>query len=144
MLWRGGSQTGTITMMSADTPSEHLTAIRLLAAMAWADGEMQEQESRALKRIISVARLAPGERELAQKALSQPVPLDLSSTENFDDATREGIYRAAVRCAAADEVLHPAEAAMLGQLRDGLKLDKVLASSIERESFPKGLAVESA
>ncbi len=129
--------------MAVDTPSEHLTAIRLLAAMAWADGEMQEPESRALKRIMSVALFKKGERELAQKCLTHPVALDLSATENFDDATREGIYRAAVRCAAADDVLHPAEAAMLGQLRDGLKLDKALAGRIERESFPKGLEIGS-
>tara|TARA_R110002096_G_scaffold143328_3_gene299165 strand:+ start:21498 stop:21884 length:387 start_codon:yes stop_codon:yes gene_type:complete len=126
----------------SDTPSEHLSAIKLLAAIAWADGEMQEQERVALNRIVSVAIFKEGERELAQGYVANPTELDLSATAKFDEASREGIYRAAIRCAAADGVLHPSETAMLLELRKGLALRDALADSIEHESFPDGLATE--
>jgi uncharacterized membrane protein YebE (DUF533 family) len=113
----------------------HLEVLKVLAGIAWADGIMDPREADALRRVISVAALSGEERAQAQSFLENPVELDLGHTAGRTAVEREGIYRAAVRCAAVDGSVDESERALLQRLGVGLALDPELVASINAESF---------
>ena len=115
--------------MSED--SQFLQVIRVWAALAWADGEVVEQEARALDRLIEAAGLSAGDAERARSFLREPVELDTVGLSSLDEAARVGIYRAAARLARVDHEVADEERAFLVRLRTGLGLDEDTALQIE-------------
>lgn len=101
--------------------------------MAWADGVIAEEESKAIGRLIAVAELTEEEREVAKGFLESKVELDTASMAGLSEAARAGIYRAALRLAMVDKNMAEEEAAMLTRLREGLGLSKDTAEAIEKD-----------
>jgi len=97
---------------------------------------MADSEAAALRRIMAVAHFEEGERQVAAQYIASPVELDDSEMGDADYPTREGVYRAAVRCAAADGVLEESETAILLRLRKILSIPDATANVIDGESFP--------
>ncbi len=118
--------------MSENAESRHLAVIRVWAALAWADGVIQESERHAISKLISVAQLSEAERNEAKSYLDSKVELQTESISGLSMAAREGIYRAALRLAMVDLDVADAETAMLKRLRDGLSISDETAATIEK------------
>lgn len=117
--------------MSESQESQYLAVIRVWAALAWADGVIQDSERDAITKLISVAQLSDEDRETATALLDSKVELSTDSISGLSAPAREGIYRAALRMAMVDLDMAKEETAMLARLREGLKIDEATAKSIE-------------
>lgn len=110
-----------------------LSAIRIWAAMAWADGVLAEAEAEGLRRLIATAELTADERTLARTFLDGAQPLPEAYLETVKPEARRGIYRAACRMAVVDGVVADAEKRMLEKLRALLALPSETAGEIEAD-----------
>ena len=119
--------------MSESQESQYLAVIRVWAALAWADGVIQDSEREAITKLISVAQLSDAEREIAKGLLDSQVELATESISGLSAPAKEGIYRAALRMAMVDLDMAKEEAAMLGRLREGLGIDEDTAAGIEKK-----------
>ena len=117
--------------MSDSQESQYLAVIRVWAALAWADGVIQDSERDAITKLISVARLSEEDRKTATSLLDSKVELSTDSISGLSAPAREGIYRAALRMAMVDLDMAKEETAMLARLREGLNIDETTAKSIE-------------
>ena len=117
--------------MSESQESQYLAVIRVWAALAWADGVIQDSERDAITKLISVAQLSDEDRKTAIALLDSKVELATDSISGLSAPAREGIYRAALRMAMVDLDMAKEETAMLARLRDGLNIDEATAKSIE-------------
>lgn len=117
--------------MGQSQESQYLAVIRVWAAMAWADGVIQDSEREAITKLISVAQLSDEERKTANSLLDSKVELSTDSMKGLSAPAREGIYRAALRMAMVDLDMAKEETAMLARLREGLGIDEEAASKIE-------------
>ena len=118
--------------------SQHLSVIRVWAALAWADGVITKPEGQALRRLISAANeLSDNEKEQALAYLDTRVELDTSRLGDLGNDAREGIYRAAVRLAHIDREYTETERSLLRRLREGLGLDEKTAQRVEAEASGK-------
>lgn len=111
--------------------SQHLSVIRIWAALAWADGVIAEPEAIAMQKLIDIAYLSAHEREIARGWLENRVELDTRNLAELSENTRLGIYRAAVRLAAVDLSVADEERAFLVRLRQGLDIADDIAEEIE-------------
>jgi tellurite resistance protein len=115
--------------------SQHLSVIRVWAALAWADGVITKPEGAALRRLISGAsELSESEKQQALGYLDRRVDLDTSKLGDLGNEAREGIYRAAIRLAHIDREFTETERALLRRLREGLGLDEKAAQRVEAET----------
>jgi len=115
--------------------SQHLSVIRVWAALAWADGVITKPEGSALRRLISAANeLTDEERAQALAYLDTRVDLDTSKLGDLGHEAREGIYRAAVRLAHIDREFTETERSLLRRLGHGLCLDDATARRVESEA----------
>lgn len=110
-----------------------MSAIRVWAAMAWADGVLAEAEAEGLKRLIATAELSPEERTLARTFLDGAQPLPENLLEHAKPEARRGIYRAACRMAVVDHVVADTEKKMLEKLRTILGIATETAQEIEAD-----------
>ncbi len=117
--------------MSESQESQYLAVIRVWAALAWADGVIQDSERDAITKLISVAQLSDEDRKTASGLLDAKVELSTDSISGLSGPAREGIYRAALRMALVDLDMAKEETAMLARLREGLNIDEATAKSIE-------------
>jgi len=118
--------------------SQHLTVIRVWAALAWADGVITKPEGAALRRLIAAANeLSAEEKTQALGYLDDRVDLDTSKLGDLGNEAREGIYRAAVRLAYIDREFTETERSLLRRLRQGLGLDEATAQRVEAEATPR-------
>jgi uncharacterized membrane protein YebE (DUF533 family) len=117
--------------MSESQESQYLAVIRVWAALAWADGVIQDSERDAITKLISVAQLSDEDRKTAIALLDSKVELATDSISGLSAPAREGIYRAALRMAMVDLDMAKEETAMLARLREGLNIDEATAKSIE-------------
>ncbi len=117
--------------MSESQESQYLAVIRVWAALAWADGVIQDSERDAITKLISVAQLSDEERAIASGVLEEKVELSTDSISGLSEPAREGIYRAALRMAMVDLDLAKEESAMLERLRDGLSIDSEKATAMQ-------------
>ena len=117
--------------MSESQESQYLAVIRVWAALAWADGVIQDSERDAITKLISVAQLSDEDRKTAMGFLDAKVELATDSISGLSAPAREGIYRAALRMAMVDLDMAKEETAMLARLREGLNIDEATAKSIE-------------
>ncbi len=117
--------------MSESQESQYLAVIRVWAALAWADGVIQDSEREAITKLISVAQLNDSDRKTAASLLDSKVELSTEPISGLSAPAREGIYRAALRMAMVDLDMAKEETAMLARLREGLSIDDETASKIE-------------
>jgi tellurite resistance protein len=118
--------------------SQHLSVIRVWAALAWADGVITKPEGHALRRLITGAdELSDAEKEQALAYVDSRVELDTSKLGDLGREAREGIYRAAVRLAHIDREFTETERSLLRRLREGLGLDEGTAQRVESEASGK-------
>lgn len=117
--------------MSDNSESQYLAVIRVWAALAWADGVIQESERIAIMKLISVAQLTDEERDTAKALLDSKVELETGPISGLSKPAREGIYRAALRLAMVDLDLADEEADMLARLRSGLEIAEDEAKQIQ-------------
>jgi len=111
--------------------NHYLTVIKVWAALVWADGIVSMPEAQAMRRLIASAELTDGERLTALGFLDAEVKLDTAGLEGLDDASREGIYRAAVKLSAIDDDITDSEIDFLTKLRKGLGISDETAEKIE-------------
>lgn len=112
--------------------SQHLSVIRVWAALAWADGVIAKSEAAAMNRLIDgTTELSDAERATAKGFLTSKVELETASVAKLAPEAREGIYRAAVRLAGIDLDVAEAELSFLKRLRDGLGLSAARADEIQ-------------
>jgi uncharacterized tellurite resistance protein B-like protein len=118
--------------------SQHLSVIRVWAALAWADGVITKPEGAALRRLIAGAtELSENEKEQALAYLDTRVDLDTSRLGDLGNDAREGIYRAAVKLAHIDREFTETERSLLRRLREGLGIDEKAANRVESEASGK-------
>ncbi len=117
--------------MSESQESQYLAVIRVWAALAWADGVVQDSERDAINKLISVAQLNDEEKAIATGLLDEKVELATESISGLSEPAREGIYRAALRMAMVDLDVAKEETAMLARLREGLSIDAEKAAAME-------------
>ncbi len=110
-----------------------LQVLHTLAALAWADGVLTDEEAESLRRFLGTFSLSESELAIAQSWLTTPVELDTSDLASLPEGRRLGMYQVAVRMAAADGEIGDAERAMLENLREALGLDEQTANDIEAE-----------
>lgn len=110
-----------------------MSAIRVWAAMAWADGVLADSEAEGLRRLIATAELTAEERTLATTFLDAAQPLPETYLDNIKPEARRGIYRAACRMAVVDLEVASAEKKMLEKLRTQLGIPAETAQEIEAD-----------
>jgi uncharacterized membrane protein YebE (DUF533 family) len=116
--------------------SQHLSVIRVWAALAWADGVIAPSEAAAMTRLIEgSAELSDDERKVAKGFLNSKIELDTTQMAGLSAEAREGIYRAAARLAHIDNDFAEAEQQFLERLRAGLSINEATAKKI-LESIP--------
>lgn len=118
--------------------SQHLSVIRIWAALAWADGVIADAEAEAMKKLISMADLSDRDRRVALGWLQQKVELDTSNVTSLGEESRQSIYRAAVKLAVVDLELADEERGFLRRLRQGLSIDDAVAEDIEAGILQQG------
>lgn len=107
--------------------------LRLLAAVAWSDGELAEGESASLSRLIAAASLDEQERATAKTWLITPVPLGEIDVAGLSDNQRLMTYQGALRMATSDDNFADTERAFLGRVREALGLSEAQAAELESE-----------
>jgi uncharacterized membrane protein YebE (DUF533 family) len=110
-----------------------MSAIRVWAAMAWADGVLADSEAEGLRRLIATAELTDDERTLARTFLDSAQPLPETYLDTVKPEARRGIYRAACRMAVVDHEVAPTEKTMLEKLRTLLGIPADTAQEIEAD-----------
>ena len=117
--------------------SQHLSVIRVWAALAWADGVIAKPEAIAMKRLIDgSAELSDEERRAAHGFLETKVSLETAHVAGLSTEAKEGIYRAAYRLAGIDLHVDETELAFLETLREGLGISAARAQQI-KDSVPQ-------
>ena len=103
--------------------SQHLIALRVIAAVAWGDGVLAREEADLLRGLIGACgELTDRERTTARRFLEQPVELDAGALRSLPLEARRAIYGQAAQCAAADHELPLPEQGLLARLRQALAL----------------------
>jgi uncharacterized tellurite resistance protein B-like protein len=107
--------------------------LRLLAAVSWSDGELADDESAAIKRLIAAADLEDGERAVARSWLAAPVELIDIDIKGLSENQRLATYQAAVRIALSDDQIADGERQFLDRIREVLGIEPDQALEIEAE-----------
>src|SRR5688572_25862837 len=107
--------------------------LRLLAAVSWSNGTLDEHEAANLGRLINAAELDEAERSEARGWLSNAVELGAIDIGSLSANQRLATYQAAVRIALTDQELDAAERSFLDRVRDALGIDAEQAADIEAE-----------
>ncbi len=118
--------------MSTVQRKPFLEAVRIMAAVAWADGHLGTEEAEMVRRMIEVGPLSTDERTFARGWLhgrpdEQLAPLDLPV------AARADIFKSAARVALADGRMVRAERDLLARLQQALQLDEATADRVREE-----------
>ncbi len=112
---------------------EFLRVIRVWAALAWADGVIASAESVAIKRVIELADFGEDDTKEALGYLDTKVELETEGFSELSEASREGIFKAAVRLANVNLDLATEEITLLERLRTALDIDSTRATALEAE-----------
>lgn len=113
--------------------SSFLSAIKIWAAAAWADGVITEEEQAAMRALIDSTPLEESERGEALGWLDSPVDLEDTSVAELSSQARIGVYRATLRLVAVDRDVAGDEREFLDRLKDALQLDEQTAEQLEEE-----------
>jgi uncharacterized membrane protein YebE (DUF533 family) len=109
-----------------------LDAVKIWAAMAWADGVISSEETVAMKAIIRVGKLTEEERATALGWLENKVDLESEDLAKLSQDSKRRIYLSAARVAAIDKDVADAERQFLERLRNALGIDEAAAREIHR------------
>jgi len=125
--------------MSTVQRKPFLEAVRIMAAVAWADGNLGKEEADMVRRMIEVGPLTTDERTFARGWLhgrpdEQLAPLDLPVSARAD------IFKSAARVALADGRVVRAERDLLARLQQALQLDDATAERVRDEVKGEGAA----
>ncbi len=101
-------------------PNHVLTAIKVWAAAAWADGVIVEAERLAMTAIIEVATLTESERDVARRWIDHRVGLEDLELAKIPAAERLHIYSVACGMAAFDKDVAAAERGFVDRLGTAL------------------------
>jgi uncharacterized membrane protein YebE (DUF533 family) len=107
-----------------------LSAIKIWAAMAWADGVISAEEALAMKAIIQVGKLSDDDRATALSWLDAKVELDTAGLDEMSDEDKRTLYLSAAQVAAIDNDVADAEKAFLARLRTALAIDDATAKEV--------------
>jgi uncharacterized membrane protein YebE (DUF533 family) len=113
--------------------SPTLHVIHTLAALAWADGQIGEEEAATLRRFIASFSLSDADRAAATGWLESRVELDTSGIAELPEGRKLAMYQVAARMAVADDEIGDSERATLERLREALGLSEDAAAEIESE-----------
>jgi uncharacterized membrane protein YebE (DUF533 family) len=113
--------------------SPTLQVIHTLAALAWADGQIGEEEAATLRRFLVAFSLSDEDRATAASWLESPVELDTTGIAELPEGRKLAMYQVAARMAAADDEIGESERATLERLREALGLSEEAAAEIEAE-----------
>lgn len=103
--------------------SKHLlTAIKVWAAAAWADGVIVPAEAMTMRAIISAAKLTDSEKKVASMWIDQKVSLDDVAVDKIPADERLHIFSVACGVAAMDKDVAAAERGFLDRLATTLGL----------------------
>ena len=99
-----------------------MTAIKVWAAAAWADGVIVESEAMTMRAIIAVAKISEEQRQVALGWLDTKVSLEDVELPNIPQAERAHIYSVACGMVAFDQDVAGAERAFVDRLGKALAL----------------------
>lgn len=107
-----------------------MEAVRILAATAWADGEIGEREAQMIRAMIDVGPLTDAEKTSATAWLHTRPKESVSTIDKLTMDARRDLYLSAVRMAAADGRTVRAERGFLAKLQQSLKLSDDVANEV--------------
>lgn len=113
--------------------SPALQVIHTLAALAWADGRLEDEEAATLRRFIRAFSLSGVDHATANGFLTTPVELDTAGIAELPTSRKLAMYQVALRMAVADGEIGEAERATLERLREALGMTLDEAAEIESE-----------
>jgi uncharacterized tellurite resistance protein B-like protein len=113
--------------------SPTLQVIHMLAALAWADGQIGEEEAAQLRRFIATFSLSDADRATATSWLETKVELDTTGIAELPEGRKLAMYQVAARMAAADYEIADTERALLERLREALGLSEDATAEIESD-----------
>jgi uncharacterized tellurite resistance protein B-like protein len=97
-----------------------LEVIRVMAALAWSDGVLDQAEADALRKLIERAGLPDDARWQAMNYVEFETKLGEINLDALSEEERRAMYRAAEVLAMIDEHRDPAEEKVLARLRASL------------------------
>jgi uncharacterized membrane protein YebE (DUF533 family) len=97
-----------------------LTAVKIWAAAAWADGVIVESEAMTMKAIISVAKLTDAERAIASGWVDKKVTLEDIELDKIPTGEKVHIYSVACGMVAFDKDIAASERGFLDRLGKAL------------------------
>jgi cytochrome P450 len=106
----------------AAQPQLDANALRALACVIWADGEVKAEEAEALVRIARASGLDDAEVAEVERATRERVSVETMPPLSFEGATAEHVFSLACLLAAADGSVDPRERAVVSALGDRLAL----------------------
>jgi uncharacterized membrane protein YebE (DUF533 family) len=103
--------------------ADHLiTAIKVWAAAAWADGIVVESEAMTLRAIIEVAKLSDEQRKTARRWIDSKVSLEDVEVGKIAPAERVHIFSVACGMVAFDQHIAETERGFLDRLQKALAI----------------------
>jgi len=112
--------------------------LRLLIAMAWADGRLDDNEKAGVRGAAEVLNLSKDFRDKLDAALATALPLDQILFENLQARDKSFAYVAAVWMMNADENVDDKEKAMVEKVASTFGFDD--ATKKELDAIAKDLA----
>ena len=112
--------------------------LRLLIAMAWADGRLDDNEKAGVRGAAEVLNLSKDFRDKLDASLAKALPLDQILFENLQARDKSFAYVAAVWMMNADENVDDKEKAMVDKVASTLGFDD--ATKKELDAIAKDLA----
>lgn|GEM_PF-74642 len=107
-----------------------LEAVRILAATAWADGEIDDSEAAMIRSMIDVGPLTSAEKTTATAWLHSRPPDRVAAINKLTMDARRDVYLSAVRVAAADGRTVRAERNFLSALQKKLDMPDDVAGEV--------------
>ncbi len=121
-----------VRAMSNGARKPFLEAIRIMASVGWADGNIGKEEAEQLRRMIEVGPLTPDERTFARGWLHGR-PDETVAKLDLPVSARADIFKTAVRMASADGRTVKAERDLLASLQKALELDDATADQVRED-----------
>lgn len=109
-------------MIEGFKPDELEAFLRAMFAIAWADREVQAEESVLLREFVNGLGLSDQLRQEVDRWFEQPVNLDTVRWHCLSEPARAYLYLSAVRIAKADHRLDPRESKVLAQMAVAMEL----------------------
>lgn len=103
-----------------------------LAAVGWADGNLDADEADAIIRTAAEEDLEIEELDAIDRAVKEPLGLGAIDRERLSDGDARFVYGVAVWMARIDRQVSEAELAVLAKLGDGLDLTPSARFDVER------------